>query len=91
MGHDRTKEPRSWSSARLKASTMPRTSGGRDRAMWNIARLSLWPIAVALSGNANAAEVRHACDAKVFQPCPSFSAKVTVKGKRGGRGTRLSG
>ena len=46
-------------------------------------RQSMWIILCLLSvapmGKLHATEVRHFCDAPVFEPCPSFSARVDVR------------
>ena len=44
----------------------------------NILGVVLFPLPVILSGNLLATEVQHSCDARVFQPCLSFSARVNL-------------
>ncbi len=50
----------------------------RIRLARDTALLSLGTLVSLLGGPLFAAEVIHACDAKVFEPCPSFSARVDL-------------
>ena len=59
----------------LKASSLSRS---RIRLARDVALLSLGTLASVVGGPVSAAEVVHACDAKVFEPCPSFSARVNL-------------
>lgn len=79
MRSDRTNTRRSGRITRSRSLMLRFTSGNRGKATQNIACISLWPFAIFLSGSLHAAEVRHACDAQEFQPCPSYSVKVEVK------------
>lgn len=79
MISDSTKVNRSGRTLRATVLMLTFTSGNRGIAVQNILCISLLPFSLILAGSLHAAEVRHACDARVFQPCPSFLAKVEVK------------
>ena len=79
MRADRTQTKRPSGITRLRHLIPYLTCGSRGNAAQNIVCISLLPFAIVLSESLHAAEVRHACDAKVFQPCPSYSVKVEIK------------
>ena len=78
MISNRTKVKRSGRTLQARGLMLTLTSGNRGMAAQNILRISSLPFSLILAGSLHAAEVRHACDARVFQPCPSFLAKVEV-------------